>query len=99
MELKDVVKGMCQLAEVEVKDVPLIRIRKGEGLQDIYVELRTPRKKVRSYYNAAKGVINEVDIREAHERTDSSRLLEVANELAKEETNMDAFRIGLVGNE
>jgi hypothetical protein len=99
MKLKDVVKGMCRLAEVEAKDVPLIRIRKGEGLQDIYVELRTERKKVRSYYNAEKGVINEVDIREAHERMDSSRLLEVANELAKEEGNMDAFRLGLIGDE
>ena len=96
MQLPDVVKGMCQIAELDLKEVPMIRFRKGTGKQDIYVELRSKKKKVRAYYNAEKGVINEIDIREAHERTDSSRLLDVANQLAKEKSSMDAFRLGLM---
>ena len=35
--------------------------------------------------------------RQAHERTDSSRLLDMANELAAEDSSMDAFRLGFMG--
>ena len=95
MELPDVIRGMCQIAELDLKEVPAFRIRKGTGHQDIYVELRAKTKKVRAYYNAEKGVITEVDIREAHERMDSSKLVDVANQLAQEDASMDAFRLGL----
>ena len=96
MQLTDAVRGMCQIAELDMDTVPSFRIRKGQGNQDIYIELRAESKKVRAYYNVSNGVINELDIRQVHERTDSSRLLDVANELAREETSMDAFRLGLM---
>jgi hypothetical protein len=41
MQLPDVVKGMCQIAELDLKEVPMIRFRKGTGKQDIYVELES----------------------------------------------------------
>lgn len=97
MNLNEVIHGMCQLAGVGINDVSNIRIRRGDGNQDIYVQLLSRGKKVRAYYDAAKGVINEVDIRQAHERTDSSRLLNIANELAAEDSSMDAFRLGFMG--
>lgn len=95
MELPEVIRGMCRFAELDLESVPVFRFRKGTGNQDIYVEMRSQTKKIRAYYDAEKGVINEVDIREAHERTDSSRLLDVANQMAKEQASMDAFRLGL----
>jgi len=97
MNLNDVVNGMCQLAGVGMEDVSNIRIRRGDGNQDVFVQLLSGGKKVRAYYDAAKGVINEIDIRQAHERTDSSRLLDMANELAAEDSSMDAFRLGFMG--
>lgn len=97
MDLNGVIRGMCRLAEVELEQVSNIRIRKGQGNQDIYVQLLSKDKKLRAYYNAAKGVIHEMDIRQAHEELESSRLLDMAQEVAKEDADMDAFRLGLMG--
>ena len=96
MQLPDAIRGMCQMAELDLDDVPSIRIRKGQGNQDIYVELRAQNKKVRAYYNVGKGGISELDIRQLHESTNSSKLLDVANQLADEQASMDAFRLGLM---
>ena len=39
--------------------------------------------------------ITEVDVREVHDNPDSSKLIDVANQLAKETTTMDSFRLGI----
>ena len=92
MQLPDAIRGMCQMAELDLDDVPSIRIRKGQGNQDIYVELRAQNKR----NNVGKGAISELDIRQLHESTNSSKLLDVANQLADEQASMDAFRLGLM---
>ena len=48
---------------------------------------------MRSYIDA-QGNITEV-MRELHDNPSSSKLIDVANQLAKESANMDAFRLGL----
>ena len=88
-------EGMCQLANVELKSVTSFRFRRGQGQQDVYFELHAGSKKMRSYINAANGQITEVDVREVHDNPSSSKLLDVANQLAKESASMDAFRLGL----
>ena len=49
---------------------------------------------MRSYIDA-QGNITEVDVRELHDNPSSSKLIDVANQLAKESASMDAFRLGL----
>jgi len=95
MDLNSAAKGMCQLAKVELNQVSSIRMRRGLGQQDVYLELHADKKKMRAYINASQGQITEVDVREVHENPDSSKLLDVANQLAKESANMDAFRLGM----
>ena len=95
MDLYNAAEGMCQLANVELKSVTSFRFRRGQGQQDVYFELHAGSKKMRSYINAANGQITEVDVREVHDNPSSSKLLDVANQLAKESASMDAFRSGL----
>ena len=65
------------------------------GQQDGYMELHASNKKCRAYIDASKGQITEVDVREVHDNPDSSKLIDVANQLAKETTSMDSFRLGI----
>ena len=95
MDLYNAAEGMCQLANVELKSVTSFRFRRGQGQQDVYFELHAGSKKMRSYINAANGQITEMDVREVHDNPSSSKLLDVANQLAKESASMDAFRLGL----
>lgn len=95
MDLYNAALGMCQLADVELKDIFSFRFRRGMGQQDVYLELHAESKKMRSYINAAQGKITEVDVREMHDNPSSSKLIDVANQLAKESASMDAFRLGL----
>ena len=94
MQLPDAIRGMCQMAELDLDDV-FHPHPKGQGNQDIYPELRA-QNKVRAYYNVGKGAISELDIRQLHESTTPSKLLDVANQLADEQASMDAFRLGLM---
>ena len=85
---------MCQLANVDINDVVNFRFRRGAGQQEVYLELQAGSKKMRSYIDA-QGNITEVDVRELHDNPSSSKLIDVANQLAKEGASMDAFRLGL----
>ena len=64
------------------------------GAAEVYLELHAGSKKMRSYIDA-QGNITEVDVRELHDNPSSSKLIDVANQLAKESASMDAFRLGL----
>lgn len=94
MDLYKAASGMCQLANVDINDVVNFRFRRGVGQQEVYLELHAGSKKMRSYIGA-QGNITEVDVRELHDNPSSSKLIDVANQLAKESANMDAFRLGL----
>lgn len=94
MDLFSATSGMCQLAKVDIKDIHAFRFRRGIGQQDVYLEVHAGSKKMRSYLNA-NGQITEVDVREVHDNPSSSKLIDVANELAEESAVMDAFRLGL----
>ena len=94
MDLYNAAAGMCQLANVDMKDIFSFRFRRGMGAQEVYLELHAESKKMRSYIDG-QGAITEVDVREVHDNPSSSRLIDVANQLAKESANMDAFRLGL----
>ena len=85
---------MCRLANVDINDVVNFRFRRGAGQQEVYLELQAGSKKMRSYIDA-QGNITEVDVRELHDNPSSSKLIDVANQLAKEGASMDAFRLGL----
>ena len=95
MDLLKAALGMCQLASVELDQVSNFRIRRGMGQQDVYMELHASHKKCRAYIDASKGQITEVHVREVHDNPDSSKLIDVANQLAKETTSMDSFRLGI----
>ena len=95
MDLLNAALGMCQLAKVELDQVSNFRIRRGLGQQDVYMELHANQKKCRAYINAAEGQISEIDVREVHDNRDSSKLLDVANQLAEESATMDAYRLGI----
>ena len=85
---------MCRLANVDINDVVNFRFRRGVGQQEGYLELHAGSKKMRSYIDV-QGNITEVDVRELHDNPSSSKLIDVANQLAKEGASMDAFRLGL----
>ena len=85
---------MCRLANVDINDVVNFRFRRGAGQQEVYLELHAGPKKMRSYIDA-QGNITEVDVRELHDNPSSSKLIDVANQLAKEGASMDAFRLRL----
>ena len=95
MDLLNAARGMCQLANMELDQVSNFRIRRGMGQQDVYMELHANHKKCRAYINASEGQISEIDVREVHDNPDSSKLLDVANQLAKESATMDSYRLGI----
>ena len=95
MDLLNAARGMCQLANMELDQVSNFRIRRGMGQQDVYMELHANHKKCRAYINASEGQISEIDVREVHDNRDSSKLLDVANQLAKESATMDSYRLGI----
>ena len=85
---------MCRLANVDINDVVNFRFRRGVGQHEVYLELHAGSKKMRSYIDA-QGNITEVDVRELHDNPSSIKLIDIANQLAKEGASMDAFRLGL----